>query len=88
MIPETGFVDLKEQALALMAGTYDVTVLNCRRPTGLPVRTLADYIVAMRHYEQRRVGKPQSTGPAVGRLDAGVCDRGSRRGGRSAGARA
>ena len=63
MIPETGFVDLKEQALALMAGTYDVTVLNCRRPTGLPVRTLADYIVAMRHYEQRRVGKPQSTDP-------------------------
>ncbi len=63
MIPETGFVDLKEQALTLMAGTYDVTVLHCRRPTGLPVRSLADYIVALRHYEQRRAGKPQSADP-------------------------
>jgi hypothetical protein len=63
MIPETGFVDLKEQALALIAGTYDVTVLNCRRPTGLPVRSLPDYISAMRHYHHRRAGTPQSTDP-------------------------
>ena len=79
MIPETGFVDLKEQALALMAGTFDVTVLNCRRPTGLPVRSLTDYIVAMRHYEQRRAGKPPSADalsedwmPAFALVEAGT----------------
>ena len=54
IIPETGFVDLKEQALSLISTNYDVTVLHCRRPTGLPIRSLADYIIAMRHYHHRR----------------------------------
>ncbi len=63
MIPETGFVDLKEQALPLIATNFDVTVLHCRRPTGLPVRTLSDYIVAMRHYHRRRLGKPAVSEP-------------------------
>ena len=63
MIPETGFVDLKEQALPLIATNFDVTVLHCRRPTGLPVRTLTDYIMAMRHYHRRRIGKPAVSEP-------------------------
>jgi N-acetylglucosaminyldiphosphoundecaprenol N-acetyl-beta-D-mannosaminyltransferase len=63
MIPETGFVDLKEQALALIAQQYEVTVLHCRRPTALPVRTMTDYIVALRHYHGRRAGKVASTDP-------------------------
>jgi N-acetylglucosaminyldiphosphoundecaprenol N-acetyl-beta-D-mannosaminyltransferase len=63
MIPETGFVDLKEQALPLIANAYEVSVLHCRRPTGLPVRSLGDYITAMRHYHGRRVGKVQSSDP-------------------------
>jgi N-acetylglucosaminyldiphosphoundecaprenol N-acetyl-beta-D-mannosaminyltransferase len=63
MIPETGFVDLKEQALALMAQQYEVTVLHCRRPTGLPVRTLNDYIIGLRHYHGRRAGKIASGDP-------------------------
>ena len=63
MIPEMGFVDMKEQALALIASKHDVTVLHCRRPTALQVRTLQDYIVAMRHYHRRRAGKPAVSDP-------------------------
>jgi hypothetical protein len=63
MIPETGFVDLKEQALQLIATQYDVTVLQCRRPTGMAVRTLADYVFAMRQYHRKRIGKPATSDP-------------------------
>jgi NDP-sugar pyrophosphorylase family protein len=62
-IPDHGFVDMKEQALPLIAGKHDVTVLHCRRPTGLPVRTLSDYTVAMRHYHRRGLGKPSVSDP-------------------------
>src|SRR5439155_2131377 len=58
MIPDHGFVDMKEQALPLIASKYDVTVLHCRRPTALPIRSLSDYIAAMRHYHRRGRGKP------------------------------
>jgi N-acetylglucosaminyldiphosphoundecaprenol N-acetyl-beta-D-mannosaminyltransferase len=63
MIPDHGFVDMKEQALPLIASKYNVTVLHCRRPTGLPIRTLADYIGAMRHYHRRSQGKPALSDP-------------------------
>ncbi|MEO6435285.1 MAG: WecB/TagA/CpsF family glycosyltransferase [Tepidisphaeraceae bacterium] len=65
-IPDLGFVDMKEQGLPLIASKYDVTVLHCRRPTALPVRTLYDYILAMRHYHRRRLGKPSSADPLAG----------------------
>jgi hypothetical protein len=39
---------MKEQALPVIASTYDVRVVQCRRPTGLSIRTLSDYIAAMR----------------------------------------
>ena len=63
MIPEIGFVDLKEQALSLIAQQHDVTVLHCRRPTALQVRSLQDYIVAMRQYYRRRAGRPNVADP-------------------------
>jgi N-acetylglucosaminyldiphosphoundecaprenol N-acetyl-beta-D-mannosaminyltransferase len=63
MIPDVGFVDMKEQALPLIAMQYDVTVLHCRRPTGLPIRSLADYVVALRHYHRRKLGKPGGSDP-------------------------
>ncbi len=50
LIPRVGFVDMKEQGLATIARQYDVRVLNCRRPTGLPIRALSDYISALRVY--------------------------------------
>jgi hypothetical protein len=48
LIPRIGFVDMKEQALPIIASKYDVRVVQCRRPTGLAIRTLSDYIAALR----------------------------------------
>ena len=62
-IAPTGFVDMKEQALPLIAQKYDVKVMHCRRPSGLPIRSLRDYIGALKHYHRRRAGKPASTDP-------------------------
>jgi hypothetical protein len=63
LIPETGYVDMKEQALPSIAAQHDVTVVHRRRPTGLPVRSLSGYIAALRHYHRRRLGKPAYSDP-------------------------
>jgi hypothetical protein len=49
--------------LPLIASKHDVTVLHCRRPTALPIRTLSDYVLAMRHYHRRSRGKPAVSDP-------------------------
>jgi hypothetical protein len=63
LIPTSGYVDMKEQALPSIAARYEVTVMHRRRPTGLPVRSLADYTMALRHYHRRRMGKPAVSDP-------------------------
>jgi hypothetical protein len=63
VISPDGFVDMKEQALPLIAKQFDVKVMQCRRPSGLPIRSLADYIGALRHFHRRRIGKPASSDP-------------------------
>lgn len=63
LIPVTGFVDMKEQALPQIAARFDVRVVRRRRPTGLPVRTLEDYVQALRFHHRRRAGKPITTDP-------------------------
>ncbi len=63
MIPQTGYVDMKEQALPLVAKTFDVRVLNRRRPTGLPIWNLEDYIQSLRFHHRRIAGKPVVTDP-------------------------
>jgi N-acetylglucosaminyldiphosphoundecaprenol N-acetyl-beta-D-mannosaminyltransferase len=63
LIPETGFIDMKEQAMPLIAQNYAVEVLHRRRPTGLPIRSVNDYINAMRYYHMRRAGKTTLTDP-------------------------
>jgi hypothetical protein len=63
LIPRSGFVDMKEQALPGIAGEYEVTVVNRKRPTGLPIRSLAEYIAALRQYHRRRLGKPAISDP-------------------------
>jgi hypothetical protein len=63
LIPDTGFVDMKEQAMPLIAQNYAVEVLHRRRPTGLPIRSVADYITAMRYYHMRRAGKTTLSDP-------------------------
>jgi NDP-sugar pyrophosphorylase family protein len=62
-IAEDGYVDMKEQALPQIAARFDVRVLPRRRPTGLPIRTLEDYIQALRYHHRRKAGKKASIDP-------------------------
>src|SRR5204863_1877814 len=57
LIPAAGFVDMKEQALPTISQHFDVRVTHFRRPSGLPIRTLSDYIAALRHYHRPRQGR-------------------------------
>ncbi|HEX2973911.1 MAG TPA: hypothetical protein VHP11_16380 [Tepidisphaeraceae bacterium] len=50
LIPEVGFVDMKEQALPMLARTCRVAVVHRQYPTTLPVRTPSDYVAALRRY--------------------------------------
>jgi len=79
MIPETGFIDMKEQAMPLIAQKYAVEVLHRRRPTGLAIRTVNDYITALRIYHMRRAGKTtlidplaEDWQPAFGMVEEGA----------------
>ena len=62
-IAVTGFVDMKEQALPLIASSFNVRVMQRRRPTGLPVRSLNDYIQALRFHHRGKSGRPASADP-------------------------
>jgi N-acetylglucosaminyldiphosphoundecaprenol N-acetyl-beta-D-mannosaminyltransferase len=62
LIPPMGFVDMKEQALPLIADRFDVRVLQCRRPTGLPLRSLSDYVAALRAFHAPS-GRPMTVDP-------------------------
>ncbi|HEX8915274.1 MAG TPA: hypothetical protein VF796_23175, partial [Humisphaera sp.] len=62
-IAHNGYHDLKEQALPKIAEAFDVRAMRRRRPTGLPVRTLEDYLQALRLYHRRKAGKPMVTDP-------------------------
>lgn len=64
-IGHNGYHDLKEQALPGIAAKFDVRAMRRRRPTGLPIRTLEDYIQGLRLYHRRRAGKPINTDPLV-----------------------
>lgn len=55
-IPANGFHDFKEQSLPAIATRFDVTVTSFDRPTGLPIRTLGDYMTALRWYHRKRSG--------------------------------
>ena len=63
LIPSRGFVDMKEQALPLIASKYDVRVMHRRRPTGLPLRSVADYVHALRLHHQCRSGRSAASDP-------------------------
>lgn len=56
-IAEDGYVDMKEQALPQIADRFNVRVLARRRPTGVPIRSLEDYIQALRYHHRRKAGK-------------------------------
>jgi N-acetylglucosaminyldiphosphoundecaprenol N-acetyl-beta-D-mannosaminyltransferase len=63
LIPPRGYVDMKEQGLPLIAQQYDVRVMRRRRPTGLPIRSLADYVQALRFYHREKGGTNASADP-------------------------
>lgn len=63
LIADAGFVDMKEQALPLIAQHYDVRIGWRRRPTGLPIRSLEDYVLALRWYHRRRARKAAAIDP-------------------------
>lgn len=55
-IPAIGYIDLKEQAFPEIAKHYRVHVVRHIRASGLPIRTLEDYIEALRAYRRLRAG--------------------------------
>lgn len=61
-----GFVDFKEQALPNIARQFDVRVVHCRRPTGLPLRTTGDYISALKQWHR---GPGRLQGSRRGQID-------------------
>lgn len=62
-ISETGFIDMKEQALPRIAEKHEVRVCHYDRPTGLPLGTLPNYISALRLYHQHRLGDDNGQDP-------------------------
>ena len=72
-IPSEGFVDMKEQALPAIAKDHRVTVLHRQQPTALPVRTLSDYIQALRHHHQRQAGLSASASPFSEACESTFC---------------
>jgi NDP-sugar pyrophosphorylase family protein len=55
-IPAIGYIDLKEQAFPEIAKRYRVHVVRRVRPSGLPIRTLEDYVEALRAYRRLLAG--------------------------------
>ncbi len=55
-VADVGFVDLKEQALPRIAEEFNVQVARLERPGSYPIRTLADYIHALRVAALDRAG--------------------------------
>ena len=49
-ISEIGFVDMKEQALPKIANRHRVVVVHQTEPTAIPIRTMTDYIRALRWF--------------------------------------
>ena len=52
-LPDVGFVDLKEQALPLIGKRHRIEALRMA-PLGMPVRTRAEYVNAVRQYHLRK----------------------------------
>ena len=60
-IPRLGFVDMKEQALPLIARESSVKVLLQERPTSLPLLTFTAYLDAVRQYHHRQSDSPRQS---------------------------
>lgn len=56
-LPEAGFIDMKEQALPAIAASHPVAVVQRQNATAMPVRSLPQYIQALRRYHRQIAGK-------------------------------
>lgn len=63
VINAVGYNDMKEQGLPMIAAEHDVRVVRCRRPTGLPVRTAAEYVQALCRYHAQLAGRGRGSEP-------------------------
>jgi exopolysaccharide biosynthesis WecB/TagA/CpsF family protein len=62
-VASNGYVDMKEQALPSLASRFDVRHLSYACATGLPIRTLSEYVTAIQHRYRQRLGRPVSSDP-------------------------
>ena len=62
-IAPTGYVDMKEQALPFLASEFDVRHLPHTYPTGMPIRTVTEYVAALQHRYRTQLGKPVCNNP-------------------------
>jgi N-acetylglucosaminyldiphosphoundecaprenol N-acetyl-beta-D-mannosaminyltransferase len=62
-VSQTGYVDMKEQALPAIARDFKVNHLYQTYATGMPIRTLAEYIAALQRRHRASVGEPPSSDP-------------------------
>jgi hypothetical protein len=63
IIADKGYVDLKEQALPLIATRFNVRHLPQKLATALPIRTLGEYVTALQHRYRQRLGRPAPLDP-------------------------
>lgn len=62
-IPEAGFVDIKEQAMPEIAKAHSVRAIEYEKPTGMPVRTLGEYVSALRRHHRGLANQPDEENP-------------------------
>jgi exopolysaccharide biosynthesis WecB/TagA/CpsF family protein len=62
-VSQTGYVDMKEQALPAIAKEFKVTHLFQTAATGLPIRTLEEYVAALQRRYRLNSGRPVSNDP-------------------------
>ena len=79
-IASEGFVDMKEQALPAIARRGSVLVERRQRASGLPIRTLSEYLEALRRYHRRLSGETGDGDPfrEAWRATFGLVEEGAR----------
>jgi mannose-1-phosphate guanylyltransferase len=79
-IPDVGFIDMKEQAIPLIARAHSVTVVRRERAVGLPIRNLPEYVTALRwSLAGHRADGPATVSPVaeVWRSSGAITDEGA-----------
>ncbi len=57
-VKERAFMDLKEQVMPELAAKFDVRVVRREEATGVPIRTLDGYMLALRAWHHVQSGRP------------------------------